>query len=218
MPGVSIKQLSNVGYNGAVSVRDKGVVLGTVEYVLLEAVVSMIIRKIARAPRRRFIDEVVLHAVSVPFIGGLSAPMGKQGNSRSGYQRQFIDGSKGVPAVLLAQYIQQMGERGFHVPAPDFRDILVTAASKMITRPLTKVIYDFSPAVIKEHIARMNLLFARQENASLLAGVFATVTSGVTSSAAGYEPFPVQQRPQGLPASGTATGAWDSPPPGDVPD
>ena len=174
MSGVSVKQLSNVGANAAVSVRDQGLVLGTVEYVLLEAVVSMIIRRVARAPKRRFVDEVILHAISVPFVGGLSAPFGRVGTVRSGYQKQFIDGSKTVPAVLLAQYIQQTSQSGFHVPAPSFQDILVTSASKIVTRPLTRLIYEFAPTVIKEHIQRMNYLFVRQENASLLAALFSS--------------------------------------------
>ena len=68
---VRIGDLGNVGANAVVAVRDQGLVLGSVEYVLLEALVSKIFRAIARAPKRPFVEDIILHSLTVPFVGGL---------------------------------------------------------------------------------------------------------------------------------------------------
>ena len=168
---VRIGDLGNVGANAAVAVRDQGLLLGSAEYVLLEALVSMLFRQIARVPKRPFLEDVMLHSISLPFVGGLGAPFGRAGNYREGYGKQVVDGARAVPAVFLAQYVVGTSQSGFHMPKVSIKDILITAAAKIITRPLTKLIFDFSPAVVKEHIERMRLLFARQETASTLLGL-----------------------------------------------
>ena len=187
---VQVSQLSNIAANAAAPVMDQGLVLGSVEYVLLEAAVSMLLRRVIKAARRPFLEEVVLHTISLPFLGGLGVPFGKAGNPREPYTRQFIDGTKGIPAVFLAQYVQATGQKGFHLPSLNVNDIVITAIAKTITRPITKTIFDFAPAVIREHIERVRILVGRQEVASLLAAWFSSATGagGGASSygAAGY--------------------------------
>lgn len=165
---VEVTQLANIAANAAAPVMGQTLVLGTVEYVLLEAAVSMLLRRVIKAQRRPFLQEVALHTIAMPFVGGLGAPLGKGGSYSAPYTDQLIDGSKGIPAVLFAQYVQQTAAKGFHLPSLSVNDLVITAVSKAITRPITKIVYDFAPAMLKEHIERVRLLIARQENASLL--------------------------------------------------
>ena len=166
---VEVKQLANIASNAAAPVMGQSLALGTVEYVLLEAAVSMLLRRLIKAPRRSFLQEVALHTISLPFLGGLGAPFGKTRTYNDTYTKQVIDGSKGIPAVFLAQYVQATAAKGFHLPSLSVNDVVITAIAKTITRPATKVSFDFAPAVIREHIERIRLLVGRQENASLLA-------------------------------------------------
>ena len=166
---VEVKQLANIASNAAAPVMGQSLALGTVEYVLLEAAVSMLLRRVIKAPRRSFLQEVALHTISLPFLGGLGAPFGKTRTYNDTYTKQVIDGSKGIPAVFLAQYVQATAANGFHLPSLSVNDVVITAVSKTLTRPATKAIFDFAPYVIREHIERIRLLVGRQENASLLA-------------------------------------------------
>ena len=67
---VEVKQLANIASNAAAPVMGQSLALGTVEYVLLEAAVSMLLRRVIKAPRRSFLQEVALHTISLPFLGG----------------------------------------------------------------------------------------------------------------------------------------------------
>ena len=41
----------------------------------------------------------------------------------------------------MAQYITNVATKGFHVPKVSVKEILVTAASKLLTRPLITLMY-----------------------------------------------------------------------------
>ena len=212
---VEVKQLANIASNAAAPVMGQSLALGTVEYVLLEAAVSMLLRRVIKAPRRSFLQEVALHTISLPFLGGLGPPLGKTTSYNTGYTQQFIDGGKGIPAVFLAQYVQATAAKGFHLPSLSVNDVVITAIAKTITRPATKVIFDFAPAVIREHIERIRFLVGRQENASLLAnflvsqGFVATGPSSGGLATAAYIPArqPRQERAPFGQMPGAAGGA-----------
>ena len=118
---------------------------GVAQVVLLEVLVSKMIRKILRMSPAGFMELTAIHAVSMPFLGGLSgfadAP-GRPGGKRD-YSAIFMDGAKGIPAVFLAQYIINTGARGIHVPGVSVKDILITAASKSLTRPLIEMVFPY---------------------------------------------------------------------------
>ena len=126
-----------------VDVRNTSVVGGAAGYVGLEVMVSYILRSVFKVEKRGIMELTAIHGLSVPFVGGLSAfsdgpdPLGLEGS----YGSQFMDGAKGIPAVFASTYVVNTFLQGLHMPKLNFRDILVTAASKIITRPIMSLAY-----------------------------------------------------------------------------
>ena len=132
-------------FNNAIlpfDVRKVDLVAGSAQLVAIEVIVSKLIRKILGMGGRGFAELAAIHAISLPFLGGLSgffdANKALAGQTTSG---AFMDGAKGVPAVLLSQYLINTAARGIHVPSFSFKEVLVTAASKTLTRPLIVLAY-----------------------------------------------------------------------------
>ena len=122
--------------------RDKHLIQGAIQLITLEVLVAKIIRKVLGMGGRGFVELAAIHAVSLPFLGGLSGFFAAPANVGGSTQYQAVqDGAKGVPAVLLSQYIVNTAIKGFHVPKVSFKEILVTAASKTLTRPLIVLMY-----------------------------------------------------------------------------
>ena len=82
-------------------------------------------------------------------VGGTAAffdqNSGYEGQDAEGknvtFTTQLMDGAKGIPAVLVAQYIIDSFSKGFHAPWFNMKDLLITAGSKAITRPLVGFVY-----------------------------------------------------------------------------
>lgn len=140
------------------------VAMGNAQLVAVEVLVSKLLRKILGASNRSFSYLVAVHAASLPLIGGLSAPFsGPVGYRSPVYGTQAFpkklayggqEGGLGtnldvlkaaaasVPAVWLAEYIVQTSGVGYHVPKPSIRDALMTAAAKILTKPLIGMSFD----------------------------------------------------------------------------
>ena len=111
-----------------------------------------------------------IHALSIPFIGGLSAfsdpnhpleleaPVGDQ----------FMDGAKGVPAVFASTYIVNTYLAGLHAPKLDVKDILITAAAKIATRPLMSMIYPRLGDGFRNGQDALNVMFRQQRDKSVI--------------------------------------------------
>ena len=144
---------------------------GTAEYVAAEVLVSYFARYLFKVEKRTVMELAAIHAVSVPLMGGLAGSF--EGNSVLGYESPMtdlvVDGSKGIPAVFLAQYVCNTALSGLHAPKLNFRDILVTAASKMITRPLISFLYPHIGEMLRNNLDVVEELVARQRaNSSLV--------------------------------------------------
>ena len=70
-----------------------------------------------------------------------------------------MDGAKGVPAVFVAQYICNTALAGLHAPKLQFNDILVTAASKIITRPIISLVYPYLSDQMRTNLDTLEELF-----------------------------------------------------------
>ena len=126
-----------------VDFRNATVVGGAASHVGLEVLVSYLARRVFGIEKRTILELTAIHGISVPLAGGLSgfadsahplrlqAPMGDQ----------FMDGAKGIPGVFAATYIVNTFLSGIHAPGINVKDILVTAASKILTRPLMSMLY-----------------------------------------------------------------------------
>ncbi len=149
--------------------RKTGLVLGCAQLVLLEVTVSKIIRKILGMGNRSVTELAAIHTVSLPLLGGLSGFVTE--NSAFGsasWGESLQDGAKGVPAVFAGQYITNTFLSGFHMPKISFKDALITAASKALTRPLLKLIYGKLPAAIQQNFQLENRMEQFQNRASNL--------------------------------------------------
>ena len=155
---------------------------GNAQLVAAEVIVSKLLRKILGMSNRSFAYLTAVHAASLPLIGGMQAPFSKPvGYGPSFFERRKfakaattdsnLDIIKGaaasVPAVWAAEYVVQTSGVGFHVPKPSIRDALMTAASKMLTRPLIGMsINTILPQAMRHNFEEANALEAKYNLAS----------------------------------------------------
>lgn len=151
--------------------------LGSLEYVAAEVVVAKIVRKIIKADTKGWLELAYIHTLSLPFLGGLGAFFENQKDYAGqdpdtgkaiGVATQLMDGAKGIPAVLLAQYILESFAKGFHVPWFNLKDLLITAGTKAITRPVVGFVYKYLPDNAKENLQIVDILISRQREISSL--------------------------------------------------
>jgi hypothetical protein len=165
------KSIVNVAHNIAHPVygpeKDAGRVIGTSFSVAMEVLVESIVRKFAMGQKQTIMRTAIKHMISQPFHGGL-APFGEKWTNAGDatYTQSFMDGAKGVPAVLFAQYIMNVFDRGFHIPAIDIKELLVTAGTKTITRPLMATVYKWLPKTVTDQLAVLDAIYNAQRDAS----------------------------------------------------
>ncbi len=151
-----------------VDVRKFSQVFGAAEFVAVEVLVSYFARYLFKIEKRTVMELAAIHAISLPLIGGLSASV--QENHIMSYEAPFVDqiqdGSKGIPAVFAAQYICNTALSGLHAPKLNFKDILVTAAAKIISRPLLSILYPLLGDTFRSNLDIIEELFVRQRAAS----------------------------------------------------
>ena len=126
-----------------VDIRNSTFVGGALSHVAAEVIVSYIVRRLTGAEKRSLVELAAIHALSVPLQGGMSGmldgshPLGLEAPMGS----LMADGAKGVPAVFATTYMVNTAMSGFHMPKLSFKDILITAASKIVTRPIMAYAY-----------------------------------------------------------------------------
>ena len=124
--------------------RKSQLVMGNVQLVAVEVTVSKILRKILRMADESIFRLTLIHAASLPLLGGAGgyfAPAKRLRDANATYAEQFADGAKGIPAVFIGQYVINTAFQGFHMPKISIQDMLITAASKVLSRPLLAAIY-----------------------------------------------------------------------------
>ena len=169
------EQAQNVLSNAIapIDIRKGKQVVGAAEYVALEVAVSKIVRTVLKMEHRGFLELAWIHAVSIPFMGGLGAPFGAskgllETGENAGYTAAFKDGAKGIPAVLAAQWVIATAYKGFHFPWFPMKDLLITAGSKTITRPIAHAIIGNLPKDMADGLLVLDALVGRQVDASNL--------------------------------------------------
>jgi len=150
-------------------VRYPDLLVGSIQLITLEVLMAKTIRKVLNMGNRGFIELALIHAVSLPMIGGFSGAFGQNTQyDNATATTSFQDGAKGVPAVFMAQYITNVATKGFHMPKVSMKEILVTAASKMLTRPLITLMYPKLHKQLKDGFDIQNMLEIKQQMASNL--------------------------------------------------
>ena len=151
-----------------VDFRNEGQLMGTAGYVAVEVAVSKLVRTVLKMEPRSITELAFVHLLSIPFMGGAGAPFGASTPLRgtADYTTAFKDGAKGIPAVLVAQWVYQTAYSGFHMPWFNLKDLLIIAGSKTITRPLVYSVYDKLPDALDDGFAVIDELIRRQTNNS----------------------------------------------------
>ena len=156
--------------------RKTKLLLGSLEYIAAEVVVAKVVRKIIKADTVSWTQLACVHAISLPFIGGAAAFFDEnidyQGTDKDGkkvgFGQHFQDGAKGIPAVILASWIVASFTKGFHAPLFNMKDLLITAGTKAITRPVVGFIFEYLPDEAADNLRVIELLFAMQRQKSTL--------------------------------------------------
>ena len=83
---------------------------------------------------------------------------------------QLKDGAKGIPAILLAKYSVDTCYKGFHIPGKGWSmsDILISAASKAVSRPLFSLLYTQIKGPMTAPLEQVNEMVRRQVAKSTL--------------------------------------------------
>ena len=111
------------------------------QYITLEVLVSRAFRYFLNEPAPWSTDFFV-HLISMPFLGGLSAyAEQKTILDSSDFASLLYDGAQGIPAVFAAQFVLHSFQSGLSFPTFNLKDLLITAASKAITRPIAAFLY-----------------------------------------------------------------------------
>ena len=123
---------------------------GVSEVVLFETLTSVFFYSMFLPQYYPGLRNIVLtHLISLPFLSAIPiASFGDKVNlkkyleEKMNFKTAVQLSTQGIPAVLLSQYIVgTFNYGGIHLPKIMFSDLLVTAGSKLITRPLLQMIY-----------------------------------------------------------------------------
>ena len=157
---------------GAFDFLDKpDLAFGVAQYVVLEVLVSRIFRFLLKEPAPWATDFFV-HVISIPFLGGLSAwTEESEVFEDSDFLTLLVDGAKGIPAVFVAQYVLQSFSIGPSLPQFHLKDVLITSASKAITRPIAGFLYkNVFGEQLREMWDDVDMLIAYQQDRSSVKG------------------------------------------------
>ena len=139
-------KLSNVFKNAIIPLSSGPMLKGSLTYVALEVAVSKVLRRISGAANKGILELAVIHTMSLALMGGVGASMTSPNETLVPYGekriRQHIkQGMKGVPALFLANYIYNTFFYGFLFGGFSMRDAMITAAAKILTRPIASKVY-----------------------------------------------------------------------------
>ena len=157
--------------------RRTKLLLGSLEYIAFEVVVAKLIRKLMKADNLGWARLAYIHALSLPFLGGAAGFFNEQEGYTGpkstdqkpvGFTDHLMDGAKGIPAVLLAQWILDSFAKGFHAPWFNMKDLLITAGTKAITRPVIGFIFKYLPEAGQENLLVVDEMIRRQRYFSTL--------------------------------------------------
>ena len=147
-------------------------VLGNAQVIAVEVAFSKIIRWVLKASQRSVMDLAFIHLISMGFVGGFAAPFDApqavDGNTKTTDALQ--DGLKRVPGVFAAQYVVATARKGLHLGIKNIsvKDLLITTASKALTRPFINMVYPKLPQKMATGIDAHESMVHRQIAASRL--------------------------------------------------
>ena len=92
---------------------------------------------------------MLTHLISIPFLSSIPIASLNSKTTLSDYLEEkltFVESlqlsANGIPPVLVSQFIVNTSFLGFHLPKFSFIDLLITAGSKLLTRPILQLLYE----------------------------------------------------------------------------
>ena len=162
------ESFTNILYNLTEPVNGTdAIVTGSATIVASEVAVSWTIRKFMKSPKP-LLQLAFIHALSLPFLGGIGSALfskepdkpydNKGKDPKNTFTAQLTKGAYGIPAVLLAQWIVETSNIGFHLPWFNMKDLFITAAAKAVTAPLLWTIHDYMPFIVQNGLQSNDIL------------------------------------------------------------
>ena len=142
-------KMSHVIKNALLPLSSGAMVKGSLTYVALEVAVSKLLRRISGSVDKPILQLAVIHTISLGLMGGVGASMSIDNRGvipygQKGIKQHLKQGMKGVPALFLANYIYNTFFYGFLFGGFSMRDAMITAAAKILTRPIASKVYGMS--------------------------------------------------------------------------
>ena len=139
-------KVTNVFKNAILPLNGGKLMKGTAVYIILEVAVSKLLRRITKAQNKSIGELAATHLVSLGFMGGLSASMTQTDEKIIAYgdksvKQHIKQGMKGLPALFVAQFVFYTFWHGFYMGGASLREMMITAAAKILTRPIASKIY-----------------------------------------------------------------------------
>ena len=151
-----------------IDLRSSEVVFGAAEYVFFEVFTHWMLMYFLKFEKRSLMELTAIHAVSLPFIGGMGAFV--EFPHALGYEAPWgdiiQDGAKGIPAVFAAQYVVNTALKGLHAPSISFKEVLTTIAAKILSRVILAGGYYALPDFFRNNLDILDMAFAKQHLAS----------------------------------------------------
>ena len=162
---------ANVFKNAILPFSKAKFLMGGVQFVAAEVLVSYIIRRMFKAERKKLIDLCMPHIFSLPLIGGVngawvySEPL-EQDKAR--LKDQAKEEAEQFPALLLGDLCWKFSKEGWRFPSYKGRELLIMFIAKTLTRPLIGALYKSMPEGMAVNFDALDFLFAAQAASSKL--------------------------------------------------
>jgi hypothetical protein len=162
---------TNIFKNAILPFTKSKFLMGGVQHVAAEVIVSYVIRRLFKAERKKVIDLAMPHVLSLPLIGGVngawvySEPMPQD---KARLKDQAKEGAKQFPALVLGDICWKISNQGWHMPNYRGRELLIMFIAKVLTRPLIGTIYKSMPVGMAVNFDALDFLFLAQANSSKL--------------------------------------------------
>ena len=169
--GLDYTKAANIPFNAFAPFDPRnGLFVGALEYVAIEVIVTKFLRALTGFSNKGFLELAYIHVLSLPLLGGASGWADPDSGLDAKFMTVLQDSAKGIPAVLMAQYVSDTCYVGFHLPFTKWTisDILMSAAGKALSRPLFGLIYPYIKGDLTKNIELMDELVALQRNKSNL--------------------------------------------------
>ena len=140
-------KVMNIFKNLAAPFSSGKAIKGSISYVALEVLVSKLLRKIMQMDNKSWTELSVVHALTLPILGGVGAAFnGDDNRPTRGYGAKKMathvkEGAKTVPALFTAQYVYNTYCHGLGLHFWSVKDALVMATAKILTRPIASKLY-----------------------------------------------------------------------------